>query len=116
MPSPGYEWLQELPGGGEVRRRSNTATLEIEDAWYADQGLYRCVLCCTGEHCTVNNWFVFYRCVASNNIGNKRREAQSEAITLDITGPPQITSTLRNTGVKSLESAIIVVKTERKAP
>lgn len=44
VPSPGYEWLQELPGG-EVRRRSNTAILEIEDAWYADQGLYRCVQC-----------------------------------------------------------------------
>ena len=40
------------------------------------------------------NQFVLYRCVASNNIGNKRREEQSEAITLDITGPPQITSTL----------------------
>ena len=51
--------------------------------------------------CTVRDWFVLYRCVASNNIGNKRREAQSEAIALDITGPPQITSTIRNNGVKS---------------
>ena len=96
MPSPGYEWLQELPGG-EVRRRSNTATLEIEDAWYADQGLYRCVQCTV--YSAVRNRFVLYRCVASNNIGNNRREAQSEAITLDISGPPQITSTLRNSGV-----------------
>ena len=54
---------------------------------------------CTGVYCAVQvfsvyNQFVLYRCVASNNIGNKRREEQSEAITLDITGPPQITSTL----------------------
>ena len=45
------------------------------------------------------NRFVSYRCVASNNVGNNRREAQSEAIALDISGPPQITSTLRNSGV-----------------
>ena len=47
----------------------------------------------------LRNRFVLYRCVASNNIGNNRREAQSEAIALDISGPPQITSTLRNSGV-----------------
>ena len=51
VPSPGYEWLQELPGSGEIRRRSNTAILEIEDTWYADQGLYRCVMCSTGVQC-----------------------------------------------------------------
>ena len=45
------------------------------------------------------------RCVASNNIGNQRREAQSEAIMLDISGPPQITSTLRAvTGVMGREA------------
>ena len=53
-------------GTGEVRRRSNTDTLEMGDVWYTDQGVYRCV--------------------ASNNIGNKRRELQSEPITIDVTG------------------------------
>ena len=59
---------------------------------------------CTGVYSVqvyskVRNQFVSCRCVASNNIGNNRREAQSEAIALDISGPPQITSTLRNSGV-----------------
>ena len=74
MPSAGYEWLQEV-AGGEVRRRATTPGLDIEDAWYADQGLYRCV--------------------ASNTIGSARREAQSKPIRLDVTGPPQITTTSR---------------------
>jgi len=72
VPSPGYEWLQEIPGTGEVRRRSNSAELILQDVWYADQGVYRCV--------------------ASNNIGNNIRELQSEPITVDVTGSPQVTS------------------------
>ena len=42
------------------------------DVWYADQGTYRCV--------------------ASNTIGGQTRELQSDLITLDVTGPPQISS------------------------
>ena len=57
-------------GTGEVRRRSNSDTLEMSDVWYTDQGVYRCV--------------------ASNNIGNKRRELQSEPITIDVTGKGSI--------------------------
>ena len=66
VPSPAYEWLQEIPGTGEIRRRSNSADLVLEDVWYADQGVYRCV--------------------ASNNIGSNVRELQSEPITVDVTG------------------------------
>ena len=42
------------------------------DVWYADQGTYRCV--------------------ASNTIGGQTRELQSDLLTLDVTGPPQISS------------------------
>ena len=66
VPAPAYEWLQEIPGSQEVRRRSNTGILEIDDVWYADQGSYRCV--------------------AYNNIGNYKRELQSEPVTIDVTG------------------------------
>ena len=66
VPAPAYEWLQEIPGSQEVRRRSNTGVLEIDDVWYADQGKYRCV--------------------AYNNIGNYKRELQSEPVILDVTG------------------------------
>ena len=31
VPPPSYQWLQEVPGTGEVRRRGNTPTLEIMD-------------------------------------------------------------------------------------
>ena len=72
VPAPSYQWLQEVPGTGEVRRRASSQTLEIMDVWYADQGTYRCV--------------------ASNTIGGERREAQSDLITLDVSGPPQVTS------------------------
>ena len=72
VPPPSYQWLQEVPGSGEVRRRAATPTLQIMDVWYADQGTYRCV--------------------ASNTIGGQTRELQSDLITLDVTGPPQISS------------------------
>ena len=64
---------------------------------------------CTVQY-RVYNRFGLCRCVASNNIGNKRREVQGEAITLDSTGPPQITSTLRDvSGVMGRE---VEVRTE----
>ena len=72
VPPPSYQWLQEVPGTGEVRRRANTPTLQIMDVWYADQGTYRCV--------------------ATNTIGGQTREIQSDLIRLDVTGPPQISS------------------------
>ena len=72
VPPPSYQWLQEVPGTGEVRRRASTPTLQIMDVWYADQGTYRCV--------------------ASNSIGGHTRELQSDLITLDVAGPPQISS------------------------
>ena len=72
VPPPSYQWLQEVAGTGEVRRRANTPTLQILDVWYADQGTYRCV--------------------ATNTIGGQAREIQSDLITLDVTGPPQISS------------------------
>ena len=72
VPPPSYQWLQEVPGSGEVRRRANTPTLQIMDVWYADQGTYRCV--------------------ASNTVGGQTREQQSDLIRLDVTGRPQISS------------------------
>ena len=72
VPPPSFQWLQEVPGTGEVRRRASSPTLEILDVWYADQGRYRCV--------------------ASNTVGGERREAQSGLISLDVSGPPQVTA------------------------
>lgn len=72
VPPPSYQWLQEVPGTGEVRRRANTPTLEIMDVWYDDQGTYRCV--------------------ATNTIGGQTREIQSDLIRLDVSGPPQIST------------------------
>ena len=74
VPPPSYQWLQEVPGTGEVRRRGNTPTLEIMDVWYADQGSYRCV--------------------ATNTIAGQKRETQSSLVTLDVSGPPQVSSQL----------------------
>ena len=85
VPSPGYEWLQELPGGGEVRRRSNTATLEIEDAWYADQGLYRCVLSCTGVQCITGLFCKgAWRAITSATSGGRRRARPSHWTSLGL--------------------------------
>ena len=88
VPEPSYTWLQEIPGTGEVRKRSYSSELVIDDVWYADQGQYRCV--------------------ASNNIGNMVREQQSEPISIDVTGAPQITSEVSQvTGTMSQQVEIV---------
>ena len=68
-PAVSYEWLQQLPSG-QVRKRSHTADLVIEDVGYGDQGEYICM--------------------ASNSIGGERREVQSEAVKLEVEGVPQV--------------------------
>ena len=68
-PSPKYQWIQTL-SSSTVLVRSYTAQLVIEDVGYEDQGEYRCV--------------------AINVIGGARREVQSEAVKIEVTGVPQV--------------------------
>ena len=68
-PEPEYEWLQQL-SSGQVRKRSYTADLVIEDVGYEDQGEYTCM--------------------ASNSIGRERRQVQSDVVRLEVAGVPQV--------------------------
>jgi len=68
-PEPKYEWLQQLPSG-QVRKRSYSTNLVIEDVSYKDQGEYMCM--------------------ASNLIGGERRQVQSEVVRLEVAGVPQV--------------------------
>jgi len=72
-PEPTYEWLQQL-ASGQVRRRSKTAHLLIEDVRYEDQGEYSCM--------------------ASNSIGGEMRQVQSEVVRLDVAGVPLVVKDL----------------------
>jgi hypothetical protein len=68
-PEVSYEWLQQPPSG-QIRKRSHTADLTIQDVGYEDQGEYICV--------------------ASNSIGGERREVQSEVVKIEVEGEPQL--------------------------
>ena len=68
-PKPDYQWLQKL-SSGQVRRRGSEASLVIGDTGYADQGEYTCV--------------------ASNTIGGKQKKVQSEVVTVQVKGVPQV--------------------------
>jgi len=73
-PEPVYEWLQQLHNG-QVRKRSYTSDLAIEDVGYEDQGEYSCM--------------------ASNSIGGERRQVQSEVVRLEVAGVPQVVKSVR---------------------
>ena len=68
-PEVSYEWLQQL-SSGQVRKRSHTADLVIEDVGYEDQGEYICM--------------------ATNSIGGEKREVQSDVVRLEVAGEPQV--------------------------
>ena len=68
-PPPTYSWIHQLYSG-QIRRRGDTAELLIEDVGYGDQGEYSCV--------------------ARNSIGGEGREIQSDSITIEVTGVPEV--------------------------
>ena len=68
-PPPRFQWLQKLPSH-EVLVRGHTQQLYIENVAYEDQGEYVCK--------------------AINEINGETRSVQSESITVEVSGIPQV--------------------------
>lgn len=91
-PPPRYVWLQKVDKN-TWQERGRNATLFIHNVTYTFQGIYKCV--------------------ASNIINNSKAEDESEEVTLDVTGAPQILKDMAKTPEKVViekdEDAFIII-------